>query len=429
MSTTPPTPAPDAPRLAAGALPRLLPPLALTDLAAHGVHYGPMPSATGLIARVSEAGLVGRGGSGFPTGTKMSAVAQRGRRTVVVATGTEGEPASHKDRTLMGHVPHLVLDGVALAAAAVGASEAIVCVDIAHTETAAIMEAAIAQRQAARVDRVAIRLERTPNRYVAGEETALVHWLNGGEAKPTTTPPRPFEKGVRGRPTLVDNVETLADIALIARFGASWFRSLGAAKEPGSMLTTISGAVRSPGVYEVATNTTIASTLQHVGGDLDHTQALLIGGYFGTWFPASMAPELTFTHESLRPVGGSVGCGVVFALPKGACGLAETARVARWLAGENAQQCGPCLNGLPAIADALDEIVRGTLNARMARQRLEQLFSVVEGRGACRHPDGAVRMVRSALQVFSADIDNHIGSRGCKPHKPMLPTPITGGWR
>ena len=423
-------PAPDAPRMAPGTLPRLMPATPLRDLAAHLATYGPLPtSSTGLIAAVVDSGLVGRGGSGFPTGTKMTAVARRGRRAVVVANGTEGEPASLKDRTLMVQVPHLVLDGASVAAAALDATEAIVCIDSAHGQVAAIMAEALAQRVAAGIDRIPIRLELTPNRYVAGEETALIHWLNGGDAKPTATPPRPFEKGVRGRPTLVDNVETLADIALVARFGAAWFRSLGSTEEPGSLLATFSGAVSDPGVYELATNTTIGSALQHAGGDPSRTSALLVGGYFGSWIPMFIAEQLTFTHTSLRTRGGSIGCGAVFALPADRCGLAETAHITRWLADQNAGQCGPCVNGLPAIADALDEVVRGSLNARMARERLDDLFVLVEGRGGCRHPDGVVRMVRSALHTFAADVERHIGGMCCAPAVPQLPAPITGAWR
>lgn len=425
-----PTPPPGAPRVTAGALPRLMPSAPLRDLAAHLATYGPLPSSSsGVIAAVVDAGLVGRGGSGFPTGTKMTAVARRGRRAVVVANGTEGEPASLKDRTLMVQAPHLVFDGASVAAQALDATEAIVCIDAAHGQVAAIMAEALAQRVAARIDRVPIRIELTPSRYVAGEETALIHWLDGGDAKPTATPPRPFEKGVRGRPTLVDNVETLADVALIARFGPAWFRSLGDVREPGSLLATFSGDVSAPGVYELATNTTIGAALRHAGGDPARSSALLVGGYFGTWIPASMAEELTFTHAALRARGGSIGCGAVFALPADRCGLAETAHITRWLADQNAGQCGPCVNGLPAIADALDEVLRGTLNARMARDRLDQLFTLVEGRGGCRHPDGVVRMVRSALHTFAADVERHIGGVRCAPAAPLLPTPVSGGWR
>jgi NADH:ubiquinone oxidoreductase subunit F (NADH-binding) len=267
-------------------LPRLLPPNPSTDLRGHLAEYGSIPpSSIHVVDHVRAAGLLGRGGAGFPTGTKMAAVAQRGRRPIIVANGTEGEPASAKDKVLMTHSPHLVLDGISIAAAALDATDAVLCIDRSDHGIVALMEHAISERNTAGVDRVPLRLEIAPDRYVAGEETALVHWLNGGEAKPTTTPPRPFEKGVRGRPTLVDNVETLANVALIARYGADWFRTIGPKSEPGSLLLTVSGHVTTPGVLEVASGSSFHEILSHVGGRIDETEAFLVGGYFGAWMP------------------------------------------------------------------------------------------------------------------------------------------------
>ena len=182
-------------------------------LAAHLAHYGPLPEGgPAVIDATEQSGLRGRGGAGFPTAVKLAAVARGRGRAVVVANGTEGEPASAKDKALLGHAPHLVLDGATVAAQTVGAREIVLCVERNRTATHAAVAAAIAERRAAGLEPVPVRLEAAPDRYVAGEESALVHWLNGGEAKPTFVPPRPFEKGVGGRPTLVDNVETLAHL-------------------------------------------------------------------------------------------------------------------------------------------------------------------------------------------------------------------------
>lgn len=411
-------------------IPRLLPPSPCTDLMSHLRSFGPLPPAfRHVIDHVNASGLLGRGGAGFPTGTKMAAVEARGRRPVIVANGTEGEPASAKDRTLMMFAPHLVLDGISTAASALDASDAIICIDSAHGQVATTIAAALAERVVAGIDRVPIRIELTPHRYVAGEETALVHWLNGGDAKPTTTPPRPFEKGVRGRPTLVDNVETLANVALIARFGSEWFRTVGQPAEPGTVLLTVSGRVGSPGVIEVPSGSTFSELLHRVDTEIGNIDAVLIGGYFGTWVPSALLSELTVSHSSLRSAGGSLGSGVVFVLAKGACGLQQSARVIRWMADQNAGQCGPCMFGLPAIADAFELIVAGGRRGRDAYSRVQQLLPVVERRGACRHPDGAVRFTRSALSTFAGDIDRHLKGRSCAPEPAMLPTPITGGWR
>jgi len=228
--------APMNPPLATGIGPRLLDLPAAADLAAHRARFGPLPADHGqLIARVEAAGLRGRGGARFPTAVKLAAVARR-RRPIVVVNATEGEPASVKDKALLHRAPHLVLDGAAAAGAAVGAREVIVAVERSAVSTLQATEAAVGERRAAGIDRLIVRVVGTPSRYVAGEETALIHWLNGGEAKPTLVPPRPFERGVNGRPTLVDNAETLAHLALIARFGPQWYRRAGTADDPGTTL-------------------------------------------------------------------------------------------------------------------------------------------------------------------------------------------------
>ena len=416
-------------------LPRLLPPEPVPSLAAHVARFGPLPRVSAaLIPEIERAGLRGRGGAGFPTAVKVAAVATRSRgRAVVVANGTEGEPASAKDKTLLALVPHLVLDGVAAAAAAVGATEAIVCVERSATRAVAAVERAVAERRQAGADRVPVRVATTPSRYIAGEESALVHWLQGGEAKPTFTPPRPFERGVRGRPTLIQNVETLAHMALIARFGATWFRSVGTVDDPGSALVSVGGVPRR-GVYEVALGTPLASVLRAAGSDLATddpgvARPVLIGGYFGTWIPAGAVAGTTLSKSSLAAVGASLGCGVVSVLPADVCGLAESARVTRWLAGQTAGQCGPCVFGLDAIARAMEALVAGDRSGQ-AEQALARWLGMVAGRGACRHPDGAARFVASSLRVFAGDIARHRHQGPCGgSRRGALPLPVAEGWR
>ena len=279
-------------------------------------------------------------------------------------------------------------------------------------------------------DTVPVRVEAAPDRYVAGEESTLVRWLNGFDAKPTFVPPRPFEKGIGGRPTLVQNAETLAHLALIARFGARWFRGLGTSDDPGSALVTISGAVGHPGVFEVPLGIGLPDLVAAAGGTLDATQALLVGGYFGTWIRADVARNVRLDATSLRAVDASLGCGVVVALADDACGLTESARVAQWLADENAGQCGPCTNGLPAIAHAMRMLVAGDRDGK-AETHLRRWLDMVKGRGACKHPDGAARFVASSLDAFAAEIKIHRRYRHCPhaPAPPVLTTPAPGAWR
>jgi NADH:ubiquinone oxidoreductase subunit F (NADH-binding) len=408
-------------------LARLLRPSgAPTTLAAHIAHYGRLPALRGeadaLIAEVEASGLRGRGGAGFPTHRKLRAVAA-GRSPIVVANGVEGEPPSHKDKLLMRANPHLVLDGAVAAAAAVGAGEIVIAVGRGAGSAHDSMAAAIAERTRAGA-RAQIELVAIPDRFVAGEETALVHWLNGGPAKPAFAPPRPFEKGVRGRPTLVQNVETLANIALIARHGASWFRELGSDAEPGSMLVTLGGAVGRPGITELEAGSSLRAALERCDGFAASPQALLIGGYFGTWVRAAQAIDAPLSDAGLRPLGAALGARSIAALPQARCGVIETARIADYLARESAGQCGPCVFGLRAIADALTSIATCDTEAAGALERLRRIAPQVTGRGACAHPNGATRLVESALAVFADEINHHLaGHCSARSTEPVMPIP------
>lgn len=399
------------------------------DLREHHRRYGPVPvpafpgrvGQQRLINLVERSGLRGRGGAGFPTGTKLASVAAGRRRPVVVGNGCEGEPASHKDHVLIAMAPHLVLDGAVLAAHAVGADEATLCVH-AGDASGDHLRAALANRD----DPITVRVVEVPGRYVASEESALVNFLNTGDPRPTAKPPRPFERGVRGRPTLVDNVETLAHLALIARYGPEWFRRQGSAESPGTTLVTVSGGVHHPGVYEVALGTPIGRILDLAGGAGEELQAVLVGGYGGSWLPLPAAARVPLDHAGLRAAGAGLGVATVLALPARACGLAETARVLRYLAGETASQCGPCMFGLPAISSDLAAVVSGGAGRRGATlDRLSGRLEVVAGRGACGHPDGAVRLAASALRVFGDDLRRHLAGRPCgwAAGPPRLPVP------
>ena len=410
--------------LLAGALPRLLGPghaAGPASLAEHTARYGPPPSGLGrpqreaLIEEVDRAGLTGRGGAGFPTARKLAAVAA-GHAPVVVANGTEGEPASAKDRVLMARSPQLVLDGAVLAAEMIGASKAVVVV---HRGVREIVAEAVAERVRARSGRVRLEVRTAADRFVAGQASAVVHWIQRGVPTPTATPPHLSRRGLRGAPTLVQNVETLAHLALIARYGASWFRSAGTPAEPGSMLVTVLGAVRRPAVLEVEIGMPVGEVLELAGGASAPPQALLLGGYFGTWVDAAEAVGLPFSSAGLADLGAGPGAGLIAALPAGACGLAETARVVRYLAGESAGQCGPCRFGLPAIAGEVERLADG----RGADPGLLQRWlGQVDGRGGCAHPGGVTGLVRSALRTFGAELGRHAAGR-CSGPAGVLPVP------
>ena len=337
---------------------------------------------------------------------------------MLVANGAEGEPASLKDRLLLSRLPHLVLDGMTLAAEAVGASEAYLCVHRAEDGLLDGLEHAVQERLAAGLDPVPIQVTGIPGRYASSEQSSIVQFLNGGPAKPTFSPPRPHERGVHGNPTLVHNVETLAHLALIARYGDRWFRGAGVPSAPGSMLVTVSGAVARPGVYEIEMGTPIGQLVMLAGGPAEPLQALLVGGYFGAWLPVQVAWPVPMTHASLKAAGGSLGAGIVIALPASSCPIAETARVVRYLAEENAGQCGPCVFGLPALADALGDLAYGGGRDGGVDQ-VATLLPLIERRGACRHPDGVTQLVRSLLRAFPADARWHERSGSCDGRRPV----------
>jgi NADH:ubiquinone oxidoreductase subunit F (NADH-binding) len=407
-------------------LPRLLQGVGerqMSTLSEHLAVHGPLPEVRKrerdhLIELIERAGLTGHGGAAFPTARKLRAVAARRGSKIVVANGTEGEPASKKDRVLCREAPHLVLDGAALAAAAVGAREAIIAVCERDLRSYDRLSHALAERGPGGSR---FKIAATPYGYLSGQESALISLLNGGEAKPTFAA-RPSERGVNGRPTLVQNVETLAHIALIARHGSEWFRALGTERSPGSALVTISGAVARPGVYEVDHGTAIESLRTTAGLDAG-LQGVLVGGYFGSWLAPSELPDARLSAEHLRPYGASLGAGVIVALGNQACAVSECRRVADFFAAESAGQCGPCVHGLGAIADTVQQLATGTAD-REAPLRLERWAAELPRRGACAHPDGASRFVASSLRVFEAEFRDHARHGACErcAAAPVLPT-------
>jgi NADH:ubiquinone oxidoreductase subunit F (NADH-binding) len=413
-------------------LPRLLRGVehrSMAQLDQHLDAHGPLPSLRkrdpdGLIAEIEAAGLRGHGGASFPAAKKMRAVASRRGPAIVVANGCEGEPASRKDATLLRELPHLVLDGAAVAARAVGARAAIVSLpDHDERTTHALRLAMRDRRRAGLRDDPSFEMVGLEPHYLAGQESALVSALDGGPPKPSFTPPRPFERGVRGRPTLVQNVETLAHVALIARHGAGWFRQLGTPSDPGSTLVTVSGAVASPGVFEIEHGIRLEEVLAGVGLQ-ERLAAVLVGGYFGTWLTESEVPHVHLASESLSLYGATLGAGVIVVLGAGACPVAESSRIAEYFAAQSAGQCGPCVNGLHAVAKTVRELAAGTAG-RTAHSDLDRWTSQLPRRGACQHPDGAVRFITSSLRAFEAEFRDHARRGPCErcSRPPVLPTP------
>ena len=358
----------------------------------------PRLDAASLIRLVESAGLTGRGGAGFPTARKLTSVAGHG--PVVVGNAMEGEPLSSKDAVLLSRSPSLVIDGLTLLGTALTARRLVLAVG---------PEVPAGQVQhAARGSRVEVLT--LAGGFVAGQESALVSQINGRGAIPRDPLVPVFRRGVDERPTLVLNAETLAQLALLARFGPEWFRSLGEADDPGTFLATLSGSnptvLSHPGVLEVPRGTPLADVLRAADTQLDRVAAVLVGGYHGAWVPGT-ALEVPLSRPALAAYGATPGAGVLHVLDRDACPLQMAATVADYLAGQSARQCGPCINGLPRMAATLHRLAVPGAEAPLVAE-VERLRMLVHGRGACAHPDGTARFVASTMRVFADHVEDHL---------------------
>jgi NADH:ubiquinone oxidoreductase subunit F (NADH-binding) len=372
--------------------------------------YQPLDDVDHLLGEVDQSGLLGRGGAAFPLAVKVRTVRDNGRRrggAILVANGEEGEPASIKDRWLLRHRPHLVLDGLRLAARMVEAVRAHVYVS--DRRAAEAVETALAELDAAVLNGLVISVVTVEPSYVAGEETAAVRVLNGGPAKPTDKPPRPFEEGVAGLPTLVSNVETLANLPFLHRHGADAFRQYGTPTSPGTFLATITGAGRPPALYEIPHGVAFTDLLGVHGVPADQVRGVLMGGYFAGLVNRDML-DAPLDHDSLRSLNSGLGCGAIAILTDD-CPVAVAASVMAYYDRENAGQCGSCFNGTAAMS-AVTEALRDGLATDEDLARLKRWSVVLRGRGACATLDGATNVAASLLAQFPQLVASHM-ENGC----------------
>lgn len=367
-----------------------------TDHGAHLARYGVLPrlSRDDLLAALTDSGLTGRGGAGFPTAIKVRAVAYAPRRPVVIGNAMESEPLSAKDAVLLGRNPHLVLDGLETLARAMRARRAILALGP-EVDPGATFAAARGRE---------VEVVQLEGGFVAGQETALVNQLNGRPAIPRDPFTRVTEAGVGGRATLVLNAETLAQLALLVRYGAGWFRAAGTTEDPGTSLFTISGSVGRPGVVEAERGSSLRDVLDPA--QPLRPSAVLVGGYHGAWVRTSDL-DVRLTRRDLAAYGASVGAGVLHVLGTDTCPIGFAAGVAEYLASESTRQCGPCLNGLPRMATDLARLAAGVRDHGLPAE-VQRMSALVTGRGACAHPDGSARFVASTLDVFRDHVAAHL---------------------
>src|SRR3984885_8570860 len=415
--------APEIMRIGAARLTAGLDRMARLDLDAHRDVFGPLPrlSAADLISMAESVDLRGQGGAASPFARKVKAVMETAEAkdcpTIVVINATEGEPGSVKDKMLMIRSPYLILSGAALAAEAIGAEEIIVGVagnELANRSIEAAIAAEPALPNLARVDQL-------PERFISGESGALVRGINGKRPVPPGRRILASDSGVDDLPTLLSNASTFAQLAVLALLGPERFAAVGTPAEPGTMLLSVGGSAGQPAVVEVPTGVPLAAGLDIClapAGD-----GVLVGGYHGMWLPAETAYAVPVSREGLAAVGGTLGSGIVLPLGDGTCPLGEVSRIASYLAGESAGQCGPCKLGLPSLARALAALVDGSGGVEVL-EVARRAAAAVTGRGACSPPDGTTRFVLSALEVFTEALAAHVFHSTCgRPVRGMLPLP------
>lgn len=402
------------------------------DLAASRKVFWDVPELTAddLVAMATRVDLRGRGGAAFPLADKIEAVrqsaSQRRRRPMVVVNGVESDPGSAKDRMLLLRSPYLVLAGALAAAEALRAR--LILVGTADALVArSVSEAAAADPVLARL----VRVMEVPDRFVSGESGALISAMNGRQPLPPSRWTHASHRGLGGRPTLLSNAETFAQLAVLAMLGPEGYATTGDPSEPGTVLLTVTGAVARPAVVEVPSGWRLGDVLGLCGAQT--AEAVLVGGYHGSWLAGAAVYEVPVSRAGLEAIGGTLGPGSVFVLGQEGCSLAELARAAAYLAKESSGRCGACLRSLLSLARSLAALADGSGGEQALDAAIREALALrgaagQRGHGTCSHPDGIARFVLSALAVFGNDLAWHVFRYGCgRPADRALPLPSAPG--
>ena len=377
-----------------------------------------------VLQVVSDSGLRGHGGAGFPTGKKMTITAECTEQPhYVVLNGGEDEPGSKKDRLLMENLPHLILEGVILAAYAVQAPKAYLYINENYQAATQCMNEALAEAKKAgywgekilgsQYD-VEIFVHPAPPNYVAGEDTAALEVLEGKKPLPREKPPFPATAGLFAKPSAVNNVETLANLPPILTKGAKWYRGFGTEESPGTMIFSLNEEVERPGVYELPFGTPLRFLLDECGGGIKGEKAIKAiqpGG------PSSafLLPEKLDTpldHQSVREAGSAIGCGVVRFITEGQCVVEETVNIAEFFARESCDQCPACRMETNMLAAILKKIQQGQGQEALLDQ-LSKVIAFNKGKGFCNLINMPGPPIESAVKLFRGDFQSHLTTGRC----------------
>jgi NADH:ubiquinone oxidoreductase subunit F (NADH-binding) len=377
-----------------------------------------------VIKEVSDAGLRGRGGAGFPTGKKWSLTREAPEQPrYLVLNGGEDEPGSRKDRLLMETLPHLVIEGVILAAYAVGASKAYLYINANYEAAIKSITDALAEAQAAGYWGQAIlgsgfeldiEITPAPHNYVAGEDTAALEVIEGKKAWPRQKPPFPVTVGLYGKPTSVNNVETLANVPPIILHGAEWYRKFGTAESTGTMIFSLNDDVNRPGVYELPFGTPLRYLIEECGGGIKGAKkikAIMPAAPSSAFLPVDKI-DTPLDHNSMREAGSALGCGVVRLVPEGTCIVEEVLKISEFFTVECCGQCPACRMETNTLTSLLKKVQQG----QGGQPVLEQFGKVIafnRGKGFCSLISMPGPPIESALTLFPDDFESHLTTGKC----------------
>ena len=386
-------------------------PFAAWELAEHS-------DQAAVVDVIERSGLRGRGGAGFPTGTKLRLAREaEGSPKSVVVNGAEDEPGSGKDQFLLQKLPELVIEGAMIAARAVGAEEVVFYLSEEHPESTARLQAAVEETDRMSQAALAASFVISPSTYVAGEDTAALEVIEGREPLPRDKPPYPVVAGVHGRPTAVLNAETAAVLPRIILHGADWYRSLGTPESPGTMLFTLGPEMKAPGIHELELGKPLRHLVEEVGGGLrsgEPVRFVLPGGP-SSGFLTPHQLDVPLTYERLREAGSALGCGVVRVFGASTCIVEVLDELMGFFQRECCGQCPPCRMETGLLARLVGQLRAGAGNAQLLEKLPEVLdFAQAQG-GKCSFIGMPGPPVRSALELFPEDFASHIETGGCPP--------------
>ena len=377
-----------------------------------------------LIKIVSDAGLRGRGGAGFPTGKKWQLAREAPEQPrYLVLNGGEDEPGSKKDRVLLENLPHLILEGAILGAYAISAAKAYLYINARYDAAMKSINDALSEAKAAgywgnNILGSGFDLEfeifPAPHNYVAGEDTAVLEVLEGKKAWPRQKPPFPVTVGLFGKPTSVNNVETLANVAPIVLQGAEWYRNFGTAESAGTMIFSLNDDVNRPGVYELPFGTPLRYLIEECGGgvkDGKTIKAIMPAAPSSAFLPPEKI-DTPLDHNSMRDAGSALGCGVVRLVPEKSCIVEELVKIADFFAAESCGQCPACRMETNTLAMMLKKVQAGQGGAPILEQ-FGKILAFNKGKGFCNLIAMPGPPIESAIKLFPADFEAHLTTGKC----------------